>query len=83
MATDASQSSSMDVSSDNLGTNIRKNAETPVVHMNVRKMYFLTGNLSTIAPTIGFTNMDIMNRHIIMYPTVIFEYPSCFAYVEP
>lgn len=78
-----SQSSSMDVSKDSLDTNIRKNAEIPVVNMNTKNMYFFTRNLSTMAPTTGFVNIDMKKRLIIMYPTVIFEYPNCLAYVEP
>lgn len=78
-----SHSSSIDVSKDSLDTNIRKNAEIPVKNMNNIKMYFFTRNLSTMAPTTGFVNIDMIKRLIIIYPTVIFEYPNCLAYVEP
>jgi len=73
----------VEVSEDNLETNIRKNAEIPVENMNTKNMYFFTGNLSTTAPTIGLVNIDMTKRLIIIYPTVILEYPSCLAYVEP
>lgn len=77
------QSSSVTYSSGSLGTNISRNADAPVKNMNTRNMCFFTWNLSTMAPTAGFVSMDNINRHTIIYPTVIFEYPSCLAYVEP